>query len=222
MLRSATLSLCLIVPQAGAQQTLPPEIRIDEVQHFYELDALSVDSMRKQLDTRGPRTLFGRATPGLTRHELTVQYMLQPVEGSCSIEGIEIETRIETDLPHWKPRHTPSKSLESQWTVIEPILVEHERGHHDNGVWASTEMLRRLRAIAAQPDCSTLGAIAKTVRIQLLRELRERESAYDQATDHGRIQIRERLPELYMEDTAAPSPTAQAGGQPPKPGATHP
>lgn len=194
--RRCALALCALL--AGLSAHLPAcaqaaqdddRVVIEETRQYYDLDATDIDTLRRQLEARGPRTLAGQSTPGLTRHNLYMQYRLQPADGGCRIEGIGIETRIDIALPRWRPKHTPSDALRAQWPELERILAEHEQGHRDNGVWASHELLRRLDAIAPEPDCRRLASVAKNVRTQLLAELREREDRYDAATDHGRIQI---------------------------------
>lgn len=192
----AALALCAALACAGAHaqatssSRLPPEIDLQETRTYYDLDATRVDEMRRQLEARGPRTLGGHTTAGLTRQSLYVRYRLQPSDEGCRIEGIDIETRIEIRLPRWRPKATPAEDLLAQWPTLETILAEHEEGHRDNGVWASRELLRRLQTIDGARDCAALGEAAKAVRRTLLAELRDREDAYDRVTDHGRVQIK--------------------------------
>lgn len=177
---------------APAARTLPPGVTVEEHVHHYTLDATAVPALRAQLEARGPRNRFGHPAAGLTRHDFTVRYRLEQHPRACALRDLAVAVRIDIHLPRWAPDGTPSPALQAQWDALYGALHDHELGHRDNGLWAAGELARRLGALPPAVNCDVLALSVEATRTRVLDALRQREDAFDAASDFGRADMRER------------------------------
>jgi predicted secreted Zn-dependent protease len=180
-------------PQGGRAVSDDDAIVIDERTSFYVLDAAGVVELRRQLDARGPLTRFGHPAAALTRHDIVIEYVLSRSGSACELTDAKVRAEIDMHIPKWQPKRTPAVELSEQWQRLETALREHEAGHRDNGIWATRELLHRLRQIPAAVDCKTLSRDAIRVRTTLVAELRAVEDAYDLRTDFSKTQLAPRI-----------------------------
>ncbi len=176
-------------PQPDRRTSDDAAVVIQDRTTFYVLDAVGVVELRRQLDARGPTTRFGHSAAALTRHNILIEYVLLRNGSACELTDAKVRTEIDVHLPKWQPKRTPAAELSEQWQRLEAALREHEAGHRDNGVWASHELLRRLRHIPSAAECKTLARDALKVRTALVAELRAIEDAYDRRTDFSKTQL---------------------------------
>ncbi len=131
-------------------------IRHDEMIEYYDVDALSYEALKQQMEDRGPRHSYGSV--GLTEWSVSWNWACQ----------VSVRTRI------LLPRHTDPEAMSirqrQNWTAFTMALRLHERTHQHHFLQAAREIAKN-RCIGAD---------------YILRYWVAETHLFDLRTEHGR------------------------------------
>jgi predicted secreted Zn-dependent protease len=101
----------------------------------------------------------------------------------CSSPRWTISLTIVYTLPEWLPSEEDDDALVDAWVTYLDALYCHEYGHGRLAVQCANEIYEAVNALP--DDCGTIQAAASAVVDDVLETCRERDVAYDDATNHG-------------------------------------
>ena len=152
--------------------------------------------------------------PGRTTATLQVRYRLDPIEGGCRVDGLDVALDVVMRLPRWQPADVVRPAIRDQWERMRIGIRTHERGHRDIAVDAAERLSARLAAFAPEPgqDCDAVDRRIMRERIKAQMGHQARDQAYDRRTRHGLTQVPEGPPPARRGELSTPPP----GTMPPR------
>lgn len=183
--------LFALIGLASALPVLAGELpfALSESQHFYPVDATTIEALRVQVDANRPQSRSGRPSHGLLKVDLTLRYELQPDGPLCRLREARVSVDLQLWLPRWRPQWEPGQALRTAWEETLAGLVEHEAGHRDRVLVSATELVERVASLGkAAADCGSLRREVMGIRLAALSRLALRNAAYDRRTGHGESQ----------------------------------
>jgi predicted secreted Zn-dependent protease len=151
---------------------------------FYTIMGSTTRELRGQLD-RLRDVNDNRPVAASTDWYVTWRYDYRTSAHGCAITAPVVSTRVEFTMPRWEPPETVDQDDVREWIRYLAALWRHERGHMRNGLDAANRIDDLLRGLAATSSCDELEAKADAAGEAMLDRFRERDRAYDEATDHG-------------------------------------
>lgn len=162
-----------------------PGFEYVEHREYYDVDAVKLRALRRQLEERRQASGADPDPIGRTTQRLETRYLLQPLPGGCRIGDLVVRLEVTIHLPRWRPRGRRPEELGRRWDAMLEGLTRHEEGHRDNALWAARGLHRRLLDLGGHPDCPALERAAQRERFKAEARYRQRDEAYDRRTDHG-------------------------------------
>lgn len=185
MLGWIMLLVLSVVPPPTAVATAEPGFEYVEHREYYEVDAVKLRALRRQLQERRQSSGPDPEPIGRTTQQLETRYVLQPLPGGCRIGDLAVSLEVTIHLPRWRPRGRRPEELGRRWDAMLAGLTRHEEGHRDNALWAAHGLHRRLLALGEDQDCLALERAAQRERFKAELRYRQRDEAYDRRTNHG-------------------------------------
>ena len=178
------LVLSAAAPPIAAAAGLPG---FEYVEHreYYDVDAVKLRALRRQLNERRQTSGPNPEPIGRTTQRLETRYVLQPLPSGCRIGELVVSLEVTIHLPRWRPRGRRPEELGRRWDAMLAGLTRHEEGHRDNALWAAQGLHRRLLALGEDQDCLALERAAQRERFKAETRYRQRDEAYDRRTGHG-------------------------------------
>ena len=143
---------------------------------YYDVSGTTVQEIRDQLDKQGPFDPDeNRRGPANTT--FNARWYIEWVGKSpCKITSARVDYEIIVTLPRLAAPDQISSDVATKWDAFMKPLVMHERGH----ALIAAE-IAQLPNILKSATCKTANDVAN----HFLEELKERNLAYDAATNHG-------------------------------------
>lgn len=155
---------------------------------WYAVTGVDPRTMWQSIAANGPKGDDGKVFAGRTDWNLGYRYQTRMLDGQCRVTTVSTRLAVVMHLPRWQDESRASAELRQRWRLYLAALREHEDGHRDNGVAATTEVQAGVGGLPARPDCSGFDAQARTVANAIVSKYVERDREYDQRTQHGQTQ----------------------------------
>ena len=68
------------------------------------------------------------------------------------------------------------------------VLLKHEEGHKDSGLYAARDIEKALLSLGSFNDCQELEITANQTAKKIIQKYNKRDKDYDRKTDYGRLQ----------------------------------
>jgi predicted secreted Zn-dependent protease len=162
-----------------------PGVNVVEQRTHYDVDAVKLRALRRQLAARPRGADPGGQPVGRTTQRLETRYTLVMGPDGCRLRDLSLQLHITIHLPRWRPKGRRPEELGRRWETMLAALTRHEEGHRDNAVWAALGLQRRLSSLGLAPDCLVLERTAQRERFKMELRYAQRDQAYDRRTDHG-------------------------------------
>lgn len=170
-----------VIPQSESEA-----FEIGTFYNFYEIDGTSIEQIKKEIVSKGPRDKSGTFWTGLTEWTLSWGYSYSREEHSCEISNpIKVIVRNKITLPKLSnPSNLVGVYLQ-KWTQFINALTLHEEKHSDIANKGGLRIWNMLKRFPAYPSCELLDESAyKEVNISI-EEIQKAQILYDEKTDHG-------------------------------------
>lgn len=180
----------LNLPDTPSRQSANVDIQIEPATiQRYEVRGFSLDRLDTSIRENSPVVdEQGKAWGGQCRWNITWKFRHDQTPQRCAIATFSLRLSSVIDLPGWVNRSEAPKDVQTRWDRYERALRRHEDGHRDNGVAATYELARQLRALKPQPDCDSLNREISRIGERIVEEYRKRDRKFDDDTNHGRTQ----------------------------------
>lgn len=143
---------------------------------------------RKKAAPFGLFVAADRPALALTDSRTCLRYQLTGDDTQCALGAVRLLHLVRVTTPRWlTPAAVTGADLELS-RADDAVLVTHEEGHVRIAEAAARHELALLQKIGAAPTCEEVDARVKTLVADVAREVKARQQAYDDATDHGRKQ----------------------------------
>ena len=162
-----------------------PGFEYVEHREYYDVDAVKLRALRRQLNERRQAHAANPDPIGRTTQRLETRYVLRPLPAGCRMDDLVVSLEVRIHLPRWRPRGRRPEELGRRWDAMLAGLTRHEEGHRDNALWAARGLHRRLLALGEDRDCLALERAAQRERFKAEARYRQRDGAYDRRTQHG-------------------------------------
>lgn len=194
--RSISLALLLLISAVSAagqgmyvgQQPspFPGEVRASLNVTYYDIQGSEpselANAMRSEMSSRTGHQFYG-----LTRWHIAAEYQMVARGGRCRLQEVVVRVDTEIILPRWRPPVSASPEIVSDWRNFVAALERHERTHH-RLIDEAAEIIRRRLVQLSTPTCQAMAVEARRVLERGVEEAEGRNNAYDQHTDHGRLE----------------------------------
>lgn len=154
--------------------------------NYYTITGSTAQQLRQQMNQKGHiDPLSGRRYDAYTGWQISWYYNTTLNNNQCKLHSAKVNTTITFTLPQWKIPSNASQALQTKWNKYINALIQHEKGHEQNGILASNEILQRLQTIPSNPSCETLKQNANQLANQVIKKYNQKDITYDKMTKHG-------------------------------------
>lgn len=150
----------------------------------FAVTGATVPQIRQALRLLGPRRArqrYGAYTDWAIDWQLTHTRSGELVE----LQGGEVRVVSEVILPTWHAPRSASEAVCSRWRSFLHAVRRHERRHVALAETAGRWLAERLGELPAAREESSIEQAARVIAASALADVRARERAYDELTDHG-------------------------------------
>jgi len=172
---------------------------------YYELEESGAgQTLKQQLNAATPITRDGRKLHGDTRWKLDWSFDTEALEGdTCKTTDIDIHLDALIRLPELGYN---DDQLQPEFNRYVEALQRHQIGHYIIAIQAANKIDVRLTYMEPVKGCETARAQAEAMAVEIEKEHREKEIAFDEKTRFGAEQG-----VSFTEPQAAPD-AAEPGG----------
>ena len=163
-----------------------PEVHVDY--EYYEIRGETADQLRQAMNAQGTVWKNRKTYDAYTSWNVSWSFDRRTGKGGCHVDSVKTVVKVTHRFPKWKDRLFASLDLQEKWTAYMKALKEHENGHRDLAVGAAREIEWSLTNLDASPNCEEIRIRANALAQEILRNYREKESAYDAITRFGETQ----------------------------------
>jgi len=186
--RSLQAGLLLICALAGG--AAQAELSIKKSTRTYEVKGGTAAELYEQMETLGPRQPRSSYRHwARTKWDISWQLRFAKQGRSCVVDLVWTELTLEPTFPLWTDKTGASPALKSSWGTAMRELEVHEKEHADMAKETAKQIDHAFQNLGLSINCPKLGRRANEVAKALMKELRERDKAFDRDTDHGRKTI---------------------------------
>jgi predicted secreted Zn-dependent protease len=159
-----------------------PSINIQT--RFYQISGNDPESVRQEVQIKGPRGRDGTGYHASTQWNLKWGYRWIESASRCRISSVEVDIDVTYQLPELVNRSQLPESFLQRWDRYYQALYRHEQQHKDYGVKAAQELEQTLLDTSLRP-CSSLESDLTARAQAVLDKYQQLEHQYDVETDHG-------------------------------------
>jgi len=156
-----------------------PKIGSNIITNYYNIQGLTENDLRQQMNTLGPTDSYGRHD-AYTKWDITWS---KPCNGLPSV-GV----KIVFTYPKWLKPDNPDSNLDSKWTRYIEALKNHESGHQDIATRATQEIMDTLYGLPISSNCIEHNQQVINLGNEIINKYKQEEVQYDTTTNHGRTQ----------------------------------
>jgi predicted secreted Zn-dependent protease len=163
--------------------------QITERFEYYDVDGMTADEIRADLNRRGPTdSVERRHFDAVTHWHVRWRYTYTQGGRSCKIKSVSTVVQVTYLFPRLAdPTSAPADLRLAFSQYLERLLV-HEKGHAQNGIDIAARIEDRIRHLPPAATCTALGEIANESGHALIKEAIQRDVDYDAETQHGKTQ----------------------------------
>lgn len=176
---SALLALIILGPRQGFAEV----IETVDFQHYFAFPK-TVRELRREIGRYSGSSKY----TGFTRWNVTYRYAFEETKAGCRLRDVRVNLDIHYKMPKLFPAYKEA-AVKIEFDRYYDRLMEHERGHGDNGRKAARAVDETLSSLSA-PNYLALRETPDREARELIREYRARDKHYDRVTSHGRYQER--------------------------------
>ena len=178
------LVVILIHSIAPIQAQSQPVVAVNTV--YYPITGATASQLRQQMNQLGPASqTSGQRFDARTDWYVRWNYQYLSQGNRCQLTAIRARADVSLTLPQWKQPANAAKGLVNRWNQYIKALRLHEKGHKDNGIATSREVLQLLNQFPAKSSCSELGTAANKAAQNIISQYSQRDLDYDRKTRHG-------------------------------------
>ena len=170
-------------PTHGPAETAEPETF-----NYYEVDARSLEELRREVYTRGPHDrASNQRFAGWTSWQIRwwVDHLF--LDSGCHVAKATTQTHVTYTLPHWRNASDAPLDLQQSWHRFVSALTEHEYGHGQLARELGGRIQIAIEGLPPQPTCQALNREASLLANRMIWDDKEQQ-AYDRRTGHGEKQ----------------------------------
>lgn len=176
---------CCVLAMASACWAEP---RVTQNVFYYDVPGVTASEVRANLMRFGPLGERGQRFDGHTRWFVRWHYRFREGEQGCDVPGITAIVDITIIMPRLAANAEIPPELARAFADYADKLMEHEKGHAENGIDVARRIEKAIAALPPKPSCDEFGDAANILGESLLDEAIERDRDYDRRTEHGRTQ----------------------------------
>jgi len=158
---------------------------VKDRKEYYAIAGSSRQELRWALDRLGPQNDEGGRSDAITKWDFGYTFGLTERASRCRVSSLETSTVITTILPRWSPGPEAQRSLVKRWDEYVECAALHENGHRRIYLDGVAELRRRASALGEFETCEAATKALDTRAQEVLRDLKEAQSAYEKRTNHG-------------------------------------
>jgi predicted secreted Zn-dependent protease len=177
-----------LLTDAGVQGPNERNIYVEKIQ-YYKIHGRTFDQLWRDIELRGPVDEQGMHWHGATRWDVRWNYNFSPSLFDCSVIEASVHTDATIEMPEWVEMETAPYFMRRAWNEYWNKLLEHERGHAQNGRDAAAQVQSQIEGLAPSATCKELRARVASTGTAQVRIGREMDDTYDAATQHGAKQV---------------------------------
>lgn len=181
----AATGAAAVILACAAFQPAAARIERDERVTYYEVSGDNIDAIMDQLDTHGPPDDNGERFHGRTDARIDWAFNLRAVGDHCAVRDVLTKLHVTLIMPRLS---TVDPEVREHFSGYVGRLTVHETGHIDNARKTAVQIDLALKALPPESSCRAMKEKANVLGHRLFNEGAARDVAYDQSTDHGRIQ----------------------------------
>lgn len=156
-----------------------PKIGISINTNYYNIQGLTENELRQQMDSLGPTDSYGR-------HDAYAKWDItwsKPCNGLLSVRVNVVFT-----YPKWLKPDNSDSNLDSKWTRYIEALINHESGHQGIATRATQEIMDTLYGLPNTSNCAEQNQQVVSLGNEIINKYKQEEIQYDTSTNHGRTQ----------------------------------
>jgi predicted secreted Zn-dependent protease len=150
------------------------------VEH-YDVRGSTPMQLRREISDKGPEAIRRPKTIGITQPELKYRISSRRTPEGCRIGDAAVSIETVILIPRWVNELDAAPELREQMREIVRGTERHEMTHVEIFRDGARDLLERLRALPAAPDCDSLFARASEQRASIVRIVNQRNRAFDEA-----------------------------------------
>lgn len=171
---------------------IPPGVRAQVAYVAYDVSAPSLAEMHAEIGRLGP-TIGERRWAGRTKSHMRWTFQTERHAAGCRVRRPVVQLSVEITMPRWRPASDADEPTKVYWRRYHGALLQHEVEHARIAADAAALIVRTLERQTPGLTCEEVGRRANDAAHQVLAEHRQRQVAFDEATAHGAVQIRDAM-----------------------------
>lgn len=156
---------------------------------YYTVKGKSPKAIYEELKRHSPLNEGAQTYQANTRTSIKYNYKWEKRGGKCTMK----DATVYLHLTYLYPRltHSVDRKTRNWWKSFLGKLEEHELIHGEISIKAAHEMSDALEALGTM-DCNNFKATVKSRADRIMEKLKKAQVIYDQLTEHGLKQERNR------------------------------
>ena len=161
-----------------------PVIKRDNL--TYEVNGLTVQEVRKQIDQLGPmHPTEKKRYDGITLWDLKWKYQISRRGKIWIVTSRSVRLNIKVSVPKWVNRDEASPLAQRQWKIYQSNLVRHEQGHVNIAISAANAVDKYIGAYSSASSLEQMRVSIERNTKPILDRFRKYDLNYDKRTRHG-------------------------------------
>jgi predicted secreted Zn-dependent protease len=174
------------VPSVQAQSD--SRLAVIRTESTYVVTGRTAGDLSRAFRTIGPLGNDGKRFAARTDWNIKWDYRYARRNRRIAIESFKVTLTVQMILPEWRPPADADRRMREEWTRYIENLSRHEEGHADIALESARKVIQTLDSFPAARTGAELRDSANAACHALIEECRQRNTAYDDATRHGRTQ----------------------------------
>ncbi|WP_274690664.1 DUF922 domain-containing Zn-dependent protease [Spartinivicinus poritis] len=155
---------------------------------FYDIYPKSFKEIEKEMNDRTPILKNGVRYKGYTAWYVKWRFKWWNDGNSCKITSVSTSLDVSYTMPRIPDNFTVNPSIRKAFNNYYQVLLKHEQGHKDSGLFAARDIEKALLGLGSFNNCKTLETAANNKGHQVIKKYNQRDINYDKRTKHGRLQ----------------------------------
>ncbi len=154
----------------------------------YDVQGETIEQILQSIQQNGIEESDGTVCAAHTEWNIhwDLQYFPKS-ESACGLNSYKVSVDTEYQFPHLATQNI-SSPVGFQWQRFMEALTLHEKGHHDLGLQAASDIEGMFEHLGDFPNCKELELSANKEAQKIIRAYRKKEKIYDEETQHGKTQ----------------------------------
>lgn len=164
------------------------EPKIDTKFSYYDIYPMTKVDIKREMFKRTSIRDKGKRFRGETKWYVKWYFKWKKKNGYCQIYNVITDLTVKYTMPRIPINFPVDSNIRNSFNKYYAVLLKHEQGHKNSGLFAARDIEKELLSIGIYPDCKKLEKVANKMGKNIIEKYNKRDIEYDRKTRHGRLE----------------------------------